>query len=188
MITEKIVEKVATKLLGSAGLINFDSVEMKKLLLQHGSASLQLRKSFANFANWLANNDPPWAAYRGLMMCREVTLDKMPGVRPLEIGDIIRRLIAKCVLEVAGPQATDVCGSTNLCAGLKLGCEGAVHRISVLWDELSADENIGFLLIDADNGFNEYSQIQMLWTIRHEWPAGAKFAFNCYKHQALLLV
>ena len=28
----------------------------------------------------------------------------------------------------------------------------------------------------------------MLWTVRHRWPAGARFAFNCYKHWAQLLL
>ena len=37
-------------------------------------------------------------------------------------------------------------------------------------------------LVDAHNGFNELSRLAMLWTVRHLWPAGAIFAFNCYKH------
>ena len=28
----------------------------------------------------------------------------------------------------------------------------------------------------------------MLWTVRHRWPSGARFAFNCYKHWAQLLL
>ena len=28
----------------------------------------------------------------------------------------------------------------------------------------------------------------MLWTVRHRWPAGARFAFNCYRHWAQLLL
>jgi hypothetical protein len=28
----------------------------------------------------------------------------------------------------------------------------------------------------------------MLWTIRHEWPSGARFAFNCYRHWATLVI
>jgi hypothetical protein len=28
----------------------------------------------------------------------------------------------------------------------------------------------------------------MLWTIRHEWPSGAWFAFNCYRHWATLVI
>jgi hypothetical protein len=46
----------------------------------------------------------------------------------------------------------------------------------------------GFLLIDANNAFNEINRINMLWTIRHEWPAGARFAFNCYSFHSLLII
>lgn len=28
----------------------------------------------------------------------------------------------------------------------------------------------------------------MLWTVRHEWPSGARFVFNCYKHHYNILV
>ena len=132
---------MAKKLSGSGGLVNFDSIAMKRLLLNHGGHSTRLRNSIAKFASWLSNENVDWAAYRGLMMCREVALDKMPGVCPLGIGDILRRLTAKCVLEAAGPQATDACGADQLCAGLKLGCEGGIHGMSALWDELSAGEN-----------------------------------------------
>ena len=30
--------------------------------------------------------------------------------------------------------------------------------------------------------------LSMLWTMRHRWPAGFRFAFNCYKHWAQLLL
>ena len=28
----------------------------------------------------------------------------------------------------------------------------------------------------------------MLWDVRHEWPSGAHFTFNCYHHWATLVV
>ena len=28
----------------------------------------------------------------------------------------------------------------------------------------------------------------MLWTVQHHWPVGVRFAFNCYKHWAQLLL
>ncbi len=43
-------------------------------------------------------------------------------------------------------------------------------------------------LVDARNGFNELSRYAMLWTARHHWPKGARFAFNCYRHYARCLV
>ena len=36
--------------------------------------------------------------------------------------------------------------------------------------------------------FNELSRKAMLWTVQHIWPAGAQFAFNCYRHSATLIV
>ena len=42
--------------------------------------------------------------------------------------------------------------------------------------------------VDAYNGFNELSRLAMLWTVRHRWPVGARFAFNCYRHWAQLLL
>ena len=36
--------------------------------------------------------------------------------------------------------------------------------------------------------FNEGNRTQMCWTIRHLWPAGARYVFNCYRHWAVLVV
>ena len=88
------------------------------MLLQHGHASKRLQQVLANFANWLANSFPPWAAYRALMMCREVAFSKTKGIRPLGIGDIFRRFLAKLIVLKAGPYATNACGADQLCAGL----------------------------------------------------------------------
>jgi hypothetical protein len=58
----------------------------------------------------------------------------------------------------------------------------------LLWEQHSMEEEWGFLLVDAANAFNEGNRIVMFWTLRHEWPSGARFAFNCYRHWAILVV
>ena len=122
------------------------------------------------------------------MACRELALGKDPiGIRPVGIGDIFRRAAAKCVLVVAGPLATTECRSDQLCAGLKAGVDGTVHAVSAVWAEMDQDEQNGFLVIDAENAFNSCSRINMLWNVRHLWPAGARFAFNCYSFATLLV-
>ena len=50
-------------------------------------------------------NNPPSAAYRALMAGRLIAHEKNPGVRPIAIGEVLRRLIAKCVLSVAKGEA-----------------------------------------------------------------------------------
>ena len=59
----------------------------------------------ASLADWMTNSSSPWAAYRALMACRLVALDKRPGVRPVGIGDTLRWALAKLVMRAAGEQA-----------------------------------------------------------------------------------
>ena len=42
--------------------------------------------------------------------------------------------------------------------------------------------------VDAHNGFNDLIHLEMLWTVRHQWPEGVWFNFNCYKNWAQLLL
>ena len=43
-------------------------------------------------------------------------------------------------------------------------------------------------LVDARYGFNKLIRLAMLWTLRQHWLVGARFAFNCYRHWAQLLL
>jgi hypothetical protein len=131
-ITAETVEKVASHLSGAAGPSGRDVVDLSNWLLHHGAESQLLRNELAAIARWLANDHPPWASYRALMACRLVALDKEPGTRPVGIGEIYRRLFAKCVLEACGSQATTACGNLNICAGLTAGIEGAVHAVAAV--------------------------------------------------------
>ena len=124
---------------------------------------------------------PPWAAYRALMSGRMIALDKQPWIRPVVVGETWRQLMAKCLLKVAGAEAKCACGTTQLAGGLEAGIEGAIHAMRVLFEEHRKEEDWGFLLIDARNAFNEENWTAMLWAVRHEWPSGAKFTFNCYR-------
>ena len=167
-ITAEHVEKVASHLSGGAGLTGFDSQALKGILLAHGQTSQRLRGVFARFIEWLANGFPPWAAYQGLLACRELALGKKPiGIRPIGIGNIFCRAAAKVVLLVAEPAATEACGADQFCAGLKAGVESGVHAVAGLWAEMDEDERQGFLVIDAKNAFNSLSRVNMLWNVRH---------------------
>ncbi|CAB9501557.1 expressed unknown protein [Seminavis robusta] len=191
-ITPEITEQVAGKLSGACGLGGTDGPTLKNWLLRYRRASTHLRAAFGLFAQWQANNLVPWAAIRALNANRGMALDKFPGVRPIGIGNIERRYIAKCVLAVAGPAAAAAAGTSQLSVGLKAGIEGAVHTANHVWDHHlgssdSLDSDFGFLIIDASNAFNELNRTAMLYTVRHLWPEGARFTFNSYKHWSLVI-
>jgi hypothetical protein len=55
-------------------------------------------------------------------------------------------------------------------------------------DAPSPADPSGTLLVDTMNGFNQLGRRAMLWTVRHRWAVGARFAFNCYRHSAQLIL
>ena len=189
-VTEETVEKVARRLSGSAGVGGTDSHALQHWLLRFGAVSRKLRAVVAKLVDWLSNSFPPWAAYRAIMAGRLCGTEKGSGggVRPLCIGEIWRRLFAKCLLLVAGSEAKEACGIDQLCAGLEAGIEGGIHAMQHLWAQHQHADDWGFLLIDAKNAFNEQNRTAMLWAVRHEWPSGARFVFNCYRHWSTLIL
>ena len=47
----------------------------------------KLRISVEYFVEWLSNQNPAWAAYWKFMYVRLITLDKLPGVLPVGVGE-----------------------------------------------------------------------------------------------------
>ena len=127
--TEDDVTWVASNLSGAASALGADGMKLRNWLLRFGCASEELRVVVASLDDWMSNSSPPWAAYRALMACRLVALDKRPGVHPVGIGETLRRALAKLVMRAAGDQAKTACGNLQLCAGLKAGIKGATHAV-----------------------------------------------------------
>ena len=187
-ISEETVLNVAKKLKGSGGPGGTDYAAMQNWLLRYGHISENLRESISRLTNWIANTIVPFEAIRALVANRLVALDKCPGVRPVGIGEILRRLCSKCLLEACGEDVTEKCGRHQLCSGLRAGIEGGIHAMQELFVENQHEEDWGILLVDAANGFNALNRKAMLWNVRHLWPRGARFTFNCYKHWPQLVL
>ena len=96
------------------------------------ASDVHLRSLESSLPDWMIGwltPPPPWAADCALMACCLVALDKRPGVRPVGIGETLRRALAKIVMRATGDQAKTVCGNLQLCAGLEAGIEGATHTV-----------------------------------------------------------
>ena len=127
--TEDDVMWVASKLSGAAGALGAEVIELRNWFFRFGCASEELIVVVASLADWMAHSSPPWAAYRALMACHLVALDKRPGVRPMGIGEMLRRALAKLVMRADGYQAKTACGNLQLCAGLEAVIEGATYAV-----------------------------------------------------------
>ena len=106
-------------------------------------------------------------------------------MRPVGVGETWWHLFAKILLKVTGPETTI---AFQLCAGLKAAIDGAVHRVQAIWYGNSTTDDWGFLLVDENNVFRNIHRVGMLWTVRHLWPSGDRFVFNCYRRWSLIFL
>jgi hypothetical protein len=132
---EECIAKAATRLSGSAGPCGIDAEMLKHWLLCHGAHSEKLREAMADWINWLSNSLPPYAAYRAANTVRTVALDKRPGVWPLKVGEVWMRLWSDCSHMKTKAAATNACGNTQLCAGLRSGIEANLHAVQAIWPQ-----------------------------------------------------
>ena len=61
------------------------------------------------------------------MACRLIPLDKMPGLRPIGIGEVLRRIIGKVVKRSFREEISECTGALQMCTGKPAGCEAAIH-------------------------------------------------------------
>ena len=122
-----------------------------------------------------------------LVANRLIALDKCPGVRPIGIGETLRRVVGKAVCYATRVDVKLACGSDQLCGGVRSGIEGAIHVMAGLFLQHGVSSGWGVLLVDASNAFNSLNRIAMLWNVRVLWPC-SRFVFNTYQGWATLVV
>ena len=81
-----------------------------------------------------------------LVACKLIALDKSLGVRPVGIGETLRQLISKVVLQVVREDIQAAVGCLQLCAGQEAACEAGVYATRTLLEDADVES---ILLVDA---------------------------------------
>ena len=148
-ISARLVRKHAMKTHGCAGPSGLD--DRRRLPSAFGQTSTNLCKLVAKFAKRLATSIMPpddLIPYNG---CRLVVLDKSPRVRPIGLGEVIRRIIGRIIVDYIRQDLTYICRIMQLCLGQKCGKEQAILSLRHSFDDPG---NEAILHIDAKNAFN----------------------------------
>lgn len=114
-----------------------------------------------------------------LLANRFIPLYKGAGqIRPIGVGEVLRRITAKCVTKVLKQDVIEASGPLQLCEGHKGGSEAGIHVVNNIFE---ADETDAVLLIDATNAFNSLNRTAALHNIRIVCPSLATYAINTFR-------
>ena len=184
-INEECVKKAAIRTAGGAGPSGLDGEGWCRILTSRsfGSASTDLRKTIAEIAKCLCSEEE--SHLEALMACKLIPLDKNPGLRPIGIGESLRRIIGKTVMMNVKNDVCQCVGSLQTCAGQEAGIEATIHAMRELFQDESND---GIILVDVSNAFNAVNRETFLHNIKIICPPMAMFTRNCYSLNARLFV
>lgn len=101
-ITGELIKYVATRTQGAAGPSGVDAYAWRHFCCSFKSASLDLCNALAGAARRLCTCDVHPEGLSAFVACRLIPLNKNPGVRPIGIGEVPSRIIAKAILKVVG--------------------------------------------------------------------------------------
>ena len=64
-----------------------------------------------------------------LVACRLIPLTKNPGLRPIGVGEVLRRISGKVAMMISKQDVIKAVGSLQVCAGQEAGAEAAIHAV-----------------------------------------------------------
>ena len=168
-ITGEMIREAALRTKGAGGPSNVDANGFQRIL-----ASKSFKKSGSNLCDVLATlTRRLCTTIEPILASRLTPLDKDNSeVRPMGMGEVIRRIIGKRVIK---QDIIESSGSLQVCAGHKSGSEAAVHAIHSLFQH---EETDAVLFVDTSNAFNSLSLSQLIVQL-------ATFAINTARRYQL---
>ena len=158
------IQRIVLKMDGGAGPSGVDAAGWRRLCTAFKKSSADLCDAIALLARRLGTSYLDPSGIQAFVACRLVALDKCPGVRPIGIGEVLRRIVGKAVLSILKEEIMEATGVLQLCAGQEAGCEVAVHALREVFNSSDSE---AILLVDASNAFNSLNRKMALRNIRH---------------------
>ena len=180
-----MVKKCALRTEGAAGVSQADDQMWHKMVTSFKETSTDFCAAVAAVARRFSTEYVDPQGVEALVANRGIPLDKCPGLRPVGIGEVKRRVMGKAIMQIVGFDVQGAVGSLNLCAGQSAGVEAAVHAMRHCF---AADEVDAVLLIDADNAFNRINRHAILNNIQYICPIFKHAIINTYRTPSRIFV
>ena len=184
-LTRQGIRQAALHTTGAAGPSGVNADSWRRMCTSFADVSDQLCDALAACARRVAGTYIDPSSLVAYTACRLIPLDKHPGVRPIGIGEVMRRIIGKAILQLLRNEILDAAGSLQLCAGQDCGIEAAIHAMREVFNDSTTE---AVLLADATNAFNSLNREAALRNVQHLCPSLAPVVINTYRQPANLYV
>ena len=176
-----MVRKSAMKTHGNHGPSGLDANEWQRLLTSFKSSSADLCKMIAKVAKRIATSHLTFLLpYNS---CQLIALGKGPAVRPIGIGEVLRRIIGRTLVKCIKADLNILGGDQQLSMGPKGGIEHAIHSLRSAFKDTDSE---AILLIDAKNALNIINHNLALRNIEKLCLSLDHSICNSYREQSIL--
>ena len=172
---------------GASGPSQLDAEQYRHILAssKYKLEGKHLREQIALLGRKLASEIVDPSSLEALVACRLIPLDKCPGVRPIGVGEVLRRLIGKTIGWALKEDIQFAAGPLQAATGLQGGAEAAIHAMKNIFESQDTE---AVILVDADNAFNKLNRQVALHNIQHICPPFATILTNTYRQPSRLFV
>ena len=164
-IDGEMIHDATLRTKGSGGPSGVDANGFRRLLAckSFKKSGTDLCNAVAVMARKLCTEYVDPTSIEAVLSSRLIPLDKGEGaVRPIGVGEVLRRIMGKCVTKIIKLNVIDASGSIQVCTGHKSGSEAATHAMREIFEHDNSD---AVLLMDASNAFNALNRAVALHII-----------------------
>ena len=112
-IDGEAIRRAALHTEGTAGPSGIDVAGWRRMCTSFRKASSDLCNSISSVAKRISSEYLDPSILSSYTACRLIALTKNPGVRPIGVAEVVRRIISKAVLSVIGQDIKEAAGSVH---------------------------------------------------------------------------
>ena len=156
-IDEELIKKAAIGTTGGSAPSGLDADGWRRIIVSScfAAATSDLRKAILELVKKLCitniSNRNDCASWESLGACRSIPLNKNPGLRPIGVEEVLRRISGKVVMMISKQDVMKAAGSLQVCAIYTVNSS----EVSILKSEIKAEKGERYknILLNLEKSF-----------------------------------
>ena len=108
------------------------------------------------------------------------------SIRPIAVGEILRRLVAKCLCRLSSQKAASLLVPLQVGVGVPGGCEAVPHALNGLVASVGDTTSLAIPQVDLKNAFNTLDPSSILRQLADQFPELLRWVNYCYSQPSWL--